>query len=64
MAADLLLYNALVLTLEPGATPIAEGFVAVKGGKISAVGPAAAVRELPPARQAWIWRALWCSPVW
>ncbi len=51
MAADLLLHNALVLTLEPGATPIPEGFVAVKGGKISAVGPAAAVRELPPARQ-------------
>jgi 5-methylthioadenosine/S-adenosylhomocysteine deaminase len=51
MAADLLLHNALVLTLEPGAAPIPEGFVAVKGSKISAVGPAADARELPPARQ-------------
>ena len=51
MAADLLLHNALVLTLEPGAAPIPCGFVAVKGSKISAVGPAADARELPPARQ-------------
>jgi 5-methylthioadenosine/S-adenosylhomocysteine deaminase len=51
MAADLLLHNALVLTLEPGAAPIPEGFVAVKGSKISAVGPAAAARKLPQARQ-------------
>ena len=51
MVVDLLIYNALVLTLEPGAAPIFRGYVAVQGGKIRAVGPAAGVRELPPARQ-------------
>jgi 5-methylthioadenosine/S-adenosylhomocysteine deaminase len=51
MEVDLLLDNALVLTLEAGAAPIFRGYVAVQGGKIRAVGPAAGVRELPPARQ-------------
>jgi 5-methylthioadenosine/S-adenosylhomocysteine deaminase len=51
MEVDLLLGNALVLTLEAGAAPIFRGYVAVQGGKIRAVGPAAGVRELPPARQ-------------
>jgi len=51
MVVDLLICNALVLTLEAGAAPIFRGYVAVQGGKIRAVGPAAGVRELPPARQ-------------
>jgi len=51
MAADLLLHNALVLTLEPGAAPMARGYVAVKGSKISAIGLAGGARELPQARQ-------------
>ncbi len=51
MVVDLLIINALVLTLEPGAAPISRGYVAVQDGKIRAVGPAAGVPELPPARQ-------------
>ncbi len=51
MDADLLLANALVLTLEPGAVPLQCGYVAVTGSRISAVGAAADPRELPPARQ-------------
>ncbi len=51
MEADILLCNGLILTLEPGAAPIPKGFVAVQGGKISAVGPAADPSDLPPARQ-------------
>jgi 5-methylthioadenosine/S-adenosylhomocysteine deaminase len=50
LAADLLLTNALVLTLEPGAAPIECGYVAVTGRRISAVGAAAGPRDLPPAR--------------
>lgn len=37
-AADILIYNALVLTLEPGAAALPQGFVAIKGSKIAAVG--------------------------
>jgi 5-methylthioadenosine/S-adenosylhomocysteine deaminase len=49
--ADTLIYNALVLTLEPGAAPLANGFLAVKGSKIAAVGSASPPRNsLPPAR--------------
>ncbi len=51
MEADILLYNALVLTLEPGAAPLPCGYVAVQGGTISAVGPANGPEALPPARQ-------------
>ena len=51
MVADLLIANALVLTLEEGAAPIFQGYVAIQGGKIRAVGPTAGARELPPARQ-------------
>ncbi len=40
MEADWLIHNALVLTLEPGAAPLPDGFVAVKGSKIAAVGSA------------------------
>jgi len=53
--ADLLIYNALVLTLEPGAAPIPDGYVAIKGGKVTAVGsascPGPPCKSLPPSRQ-------------
>lgn len=51
MEIDILIHNALVLTLEPGASPLEAGFVAVAGGKIAAVGPAADLAGLPPARE-------------
>jgi 5-methylthioadenosine/S-adenosylhomocysteine deaminase len=51
MDADLLLHNALVLTLEPGAAPLPCGYVAVRGRRIAAVGAATAAQDLPPARQ-------------
>jgi 5-methylthioadenosine/S-adenosylhomocysteine deaminase len=51
MTADILLHNALVLTLEEGAAPIPGGYVAVTGSKISAVGMVADPQDLPPARQ-------------
>ncbi|MEW6660388.1 MAG: amidohydrolase [Thermodesulfobacteriota bacterium] len=54
-AADLLIHNALVLTLEPGAPPIPDGYVAIKGSKIAAVGsascPGPPCQSLPSARQ-------------
>jgi 5-methylthioadenosine/S-adenosylhomocysteine deaminase len=51
MDADILLHNALVLTLEPGAAPITGGYVAVTGRRLTAVGQAGRPRDLPPARQ-------------
>ena len=39
-----------MLTLEPGASPLAGGYVTVKGTRIVEVGQAAAPRDLPPAR--------------
>ena len=51
MDADILLHHALVLTLEPGAAPIAGGYVAVTGRRIAAVGAATDARDLPQARQ-------------
>ena len=50
MTADLLIYNALLLTLEPGAPPREAAYVAIRGPKIAAVGQAANPRDLPPAR--------------
>jgi len=50
MDADILIHNALMLTLKPGAPPLPGGYVAVKGARIAAVGQAAAPGELPPAR--------------
>jgi 5-methylthioadenosine/S-adenosylhomocysteine deaminase len=51
MTCDCLIYNALVLTMAPGAAPLPGGYVAVTGGKIAAVGQAAAPQDLPPARE-------------
>jgi 5-methylthioadenosine/S-adenosylhomocysteine deaminase len=48
---DILVHNALVLTLEPGTAPIPDGFVAVKGSRIAAVGSAATPDLLPSARR-------------
>ena len=50
MIADLLIYNALLLTLEPGAAPWEAAYVAIRGPKIAAVGQASNPRDLPPAR--------------
>jgi 5-methylthioadenosine/S-adenosylhomocysteine deaminase len=47
--ADWLIHNALVLTLEAGAAPIVNGYVAVRGGKIAAVGQAKTPGELLPS---------------
>jgi len=47
---DLLIHNALVLTLEPGAAPLPHGFVAIKGSRIAAVGSAASPGPPIPAR--------------
>jgi 5-methylthioadenosine/S-adenosylhomocysteine deaminase len=48
---DCLIHNGLVLTLEPGAAPLPQGYVAVQGSKIAAVGQPAALSDLPPARE-------------
>jgi 5-methylthioadenosine/S-adenosylhomocysteine deaminase len=48
---DCLLHNALVLTMEPGTAPISDGFVAITGDKIAALGQALTSQDLPPARQ-------------
>jgi 5-methylthioadenosine/S-adenosylhomocysteine deaminase len=49
--ADYLIHNALVLTLEPDEPPLANGYVAVHGGRISSVGQALATADLPAARE-------------
>ena len=51
MMWDCLIHNALVLTMAPGAGPLPQGYVAVKGGKIAAVGQTAALQDLPAARE-------------
>jgi 5-methylthioadenosine/S-adenosylhomocysteine deaminase len=48
---DTLIHSAVVLTLEPGAQPLASGFVAVQDGVIRAVGQARQPAELPAARE-------------
>jgi len=47
---DILIHNALVLTLEPGAPPLMPGYVAVQGSRIAAVGQAGP-DALPAARE-------------
>ncbi len=49
MDADLLIHNALVLTLEPGALPQPDAYVAVRGRHIAAVGRARRPQDLPGA---------------
>ncbi len=51
MEADLLIHNALLLTLEPGAPPREAAYVAIRGRRIAAVGQAHHPRDLPPARK-------------
>ncbi len=51
MMWDCLIYNALVLTMAPGAGPLGQGYVAVKGGKIAAVGQTEVLQDLPAARE-------------
>ncbi len=53
MICDLLIYNALLLTMEPGSQPWYQGYVAIQGGKIAAVGQAESRQSLPPAVQTW-----------
>ncbi|BCW94123.1 MAG: 5-methylthioadenosine/S-adenosylhomocysteine deaminase [Thermoanaerobaculum sp.] len=48
-AVDLLIVNGTVLTMEPGANPIVDGAVAVRGQDIVAVGPRESVR-VPAAK--------------
>jgi 5-methylthioadenosine/S-adenosylhomocysteine deaminase len=50
-SADCLIHNAFILTLEPGAAPLVDGYVAVQGGKIASVGQVGGVSDLPPARE-------------
>jgi 5-methylthioadenosine/S-adenosylhomocysteine deaminase len=50
MEADLLIHNALVLTLEAGAPPLYGGYVAIQGRRIAALGQAGA-QGLPQARE-------------
>jgi len=51
MPFDHLIYNALVLTMEPGLPPLPHGYVALQGDRIAAVGQAANSAELPEARE-------------
>lgn len=48
---DTLIYPALVLTLEPLSEPLPCGYVAVKDGKVAAVGQIQKEADLPPARE-------------
>jgi 5-methylthioadenosine/S-adenosylhomocysteine deaminase len=47
---DCLIHHALVLTLEPEAPALMDGYVAVRGSRIVAVGRAGDLADLPPAR--------------
>ena len=64
MGWDCLIHNALVLTMAPGAGPLAHGYVAVQGGKIAAVGQTGAPKTSPPPGSAWTPRGAWSSPGW
>jgi 5-methylthioadenosine/S-adenosylhomocysteine deaminase len=48
---DCLIHNALVLTMEPGAAPLTQGYLAVRGSRIAALGQAADAAALPSARE-------------
>lgn len=53
MNYDRLIYNALLLTMEPDSQPLFQGYVAIQGSKIAAVGQAARYQDLPKATEAW-----------
>jgi 5-methylthioadenosine/S-adenosylhomocysteine deaminase len=53
MICDHLIFNALLLTMEPGSQPWYQGYVAIQGGKIATVGRAETRKNLPPAVQTW-----------
>ncbi len=53
MPFDHLIHHALVLTMEPGAAPLPDGYIAVKGRKIAAVGQATTNTALPSAVHYW-----------
>jgi len=49
--ADILIQNGTVIALDPGRRVIADGAVAIEGGRIVAVGPAQEVAAAHPARE-------------
>jgi hypothetical protein len=52
MICDHLIFNALLLTMEPGSQPWYQGYVAIQGGKIATVaGPKLAKTCLRPYRR-------------
>lgn len=53
MAYDQLIHNALLLPLEPGSSPLGQGFVAINGTRIAAVGQVREGAALPEAGQKW-----------
>ena len=53
MTYDQLIYNALLLTMEPDSQPLFQGYVAIQGAKIAAVGQAAGLKNLPTATELW-----------
>ncbi len=53
MTYDQLIYNALLLTMEPDSQPLFQGYVAIQGAKIAAVGQAAGMKNLPTATELW-----------
>ncbi len=53
MTYDQLIYNALLLTMEPDSQPTYQGYVAIQGGKIAAVGQAEGYKYLPTATELW-----------
>ena len=53
MTYDQLIYNALLLTMEPYSQPLFQGYVAIQGSKIAAVGQAAGMKDLPTAMELW-----------
>jgi 5-methylthioadenosine/S-adenosylhomocysteine deaminase len=51
MIYDQLIYNALLLTMEPDSQPVYQGYVAIQGGKIAALGQAEGKKNLPSAKE-------------
>ncbi len=50
---DQLIYHGLVLTMDPHQGPLTDGYVAINGSRIAAVGQARHDADLPPAVQKW-----------